>query len=561
MAVTTQNANVAALMQKAIDRQAALARARFKLEPKQIQQIVLNYLQKNNLKQYEELVSAIRNWPISDDNLTVLLEDSINSVFLFSIETHSLVECVCNINWINKRPEFVDLYSQWILDLLTAHIYHAPTVMASLLKQFKHDGDIWESHDPPEEISFSWSYIHTILAKIIQIIPMSSEILLEKAIEQFPYYKMSNYINRSYVHNLIWITKYVPSLREQLITLIINRMIIMDVNISDILPKIKSETEIFLIDIDVKSKNNVADSLDYCMLEMLQWLQDERNNALSVICSVFEKVLLPTYGTRHVQFLLLYTISISQQCADRVLENLWTVTAGLHYLGPGALGTRRTAASHLAGLLARCQRLPKTRLLDYLKRAAEWCHSYITATQESTSAPTDNIKVHGAFNSICHAIFYLVGFKYNFLFANKEGIAFVESLNLPRIVTCSLNPLRTCPPQVTRAFSSVTRAHQVVYCQAVIERNVRQTLAWSTQEQYDHWFPYDPYTLPRSGKTIWPLCAEYKEWPNDDASSSKLIENKCKKMETDDDDFLATSPHDRIASLSNCISPGFKFNI
>lgn len=73
----------------------------------------------------------------------------------------------------------------------------------------------------------------------------------------------------------------------------------------------------------------------------------------------------------------------------------------------------------------------------------------------------------------------------------------MESLNLPRLVTCSLNPLRSCPSQVTRAFSSVTRSHQVVYCQAIIEKNARQTLQADAGEQFDNWFPYDPYTLPR----------------------------------------------------------------
>lgn len=76
-----------------------------------------------------------------------------------------------------------------------------------------------------------------------------------------------------------------------------------------------------------------------------------------------------------------------------------------------------------------------------------------------------------------------------------SGINFVESLNLPRLVTCPLNPLRTCPPQVTQAFSSVTRSHQVVYCQAIIEKNVRYSL--NNAVQYDDWFPYDPYTLPK----------------------------------------------------------------
>ncbi|OWR52280.1 transcription initiation factor RRN3 [Danaus plexippus plexippus] len=334
-------------------------------------------------------------------------------------------------------------------------------------------------------------------------------------------------------------------------TVIVSKMVDLDANVVD-RDKNKQET---IFDMEIDGKDEVSETLDYCMLEILKWLEDERDPVLNIFCNVFERVVLPTHGIRHVQFLILYTISISQQCADRIFTNLWLVAAGLHGLGPGALATRRTAASHLAGLLARCVRVPNSRLIQYLRLMADWCHSYLTATQESTVA--DNTKVHGAFHAICHAIFYLVAFKNHHLFVNKESINFVESLNLPRLVTCNLNPLRTCPPQVTRAFSSVTRSHQVVYCQAIIEKNTRSTLQNAVQK-YDEWFPYDPYTLPISGKIIWPLCMEYKDMFKDSDNETQYTSLK-RKLEAEDDDYLMPSASQRLASsLSNCISPGFK---
>ncbi|XP_053625553.1 RNA polymerase I-specific transcription initiation factor RRN3 isoform X2 [Plodia interpunctella] len=365
----------------------------------------------------------------------------------------------------------------------------------------------------------------------------TSDILMQTAIEQFPYYKAGCYVNRSYIYNLIWMSKYIPLLKEQIVAAIVNRLVEMDVNVVDSNKKKAKEKELFEMEGD--EPDVVSDTLDYCMLEMLRWLEDERDPAMVILCNVFERIILPTHGTRHVQFLLLYTISISQQCADRVLNNLWIIAAGLHGLGPGALSTRKTAASHLAGLLARCVRVPNSRLIHYLKAMAEWCHSYITAMQESTTA-SDNTKYHGAFHFICHAIFYLVAFKNHHLFMSKESLLFVESLNLPRLVTCALNPLKTCPPQVVHAFSSVTRSHQVVYCQSIIEKNTRQTLS-TVRLQYDEWFPYDPYTLPRSGKIIWPLCIEYKDFlkeGDDESQYSKMS----KKMEDDDYLMMATSP-------------------
>ncbi|XP_047512412.1 RNA polymerase I-specific transcription initiation factor RRN3 [Pieris napi] len=537
------------LMRKTLDRQAALTRMKVSFKKKQINQVIVDYVNDGKYGPYNELINILKDKQISDGNFLVLFEDCLSCTVYFEKDWKMFIDLLCDIQWVNRDPELVKVYSKFIVSLVTAHTYHCPKVMTTLVNLFKVEGENWDDY-PPEELNKQWANIHSLIAQIVAFMPMTSNILMQTVMDNFPYYKAGCYINRAYVHNLIWISRYIPSLKEQIMSAIIHRMIEMDVNVVD--QKTKQET-IFNMELE---KDETSVTLDYCMLEMLKWLEDEREPVLLILCNVFERVVLPTYGIRYVQFLLLYTISINQQCADRIFNNLWTITAGLHGLGPGALTTRKTAASHLAGLLARCVRVPNSRLIDYLKTMADWCHGYITATQETSAH--DNTKVHGAFHAVCHAIFYLVAFKNHHLFMSKECLNFVESLNLPRLVTCPLNPLRTCPPQVTQAFASVTRSHQVVYCQSIIEKNLRFSL--HNAVQYDEWFPYDPYTLPISGKKIWPLCVEYKDWltKGDDETQFKSLK---RKFDGEDDDFLqiTPSPRQRLpSSLSNCISPGFK---
>ncbi|CAG5051269.1 unnamed protein product [Parnassius apollo] len=553
MAIVTQK-SVASLMRKTLDRQNAHARIKLRFKKSQIEQILLSYISNGNSGPYNELVKVLEEYPLNNDNYKILMEDCISCVVLLGRELKQFVEVLCNVEWASRDEEFVEMYSRFLLNLVTAHTYHCPKVMANLVRLFKDASENWEER-PPKDVMKKWSNIHTIIAQIVAVMPMTSDLLMQTIVDQFPYYKAGCYTNRAYIHNLIWMSKYIPSLREQIMMTIVNRMVTMDVNIVD-QAKNKAQMET-MFEMDLDEQDNLSETLDYCMMEVLKWLEDEREQVLNIMCNVFERVILPTHGIRHVQFLLLYTISISQQCADRVFTNLWMIAAGLHASGPGALATRRTATSHLAGLLARCVRVPNSRLIHYLKSMAEWCHSYVTATQEST-AVNDNTKVHGAFHAICHAIFYLVAFKNHYLFSSKENLNFVESLNLPRLVTCALNPLRTCPPQVTRAFSSVTRSHQVVYCQAIIEKNMRHTIQSSTVQQYDEWFPYDPYTLPRSGQTIWPLCIEYKDWLKDGDDETQYSSIK-RKLDAEDDDYLVSSPTQKLASsLSSYILPGFK---
>ncbi|CAH2257992.1 jg25256 [Pararge aegeria aegeria] len=420
MAVTAQK-TVASLMQKTLDRQAAIARLKISFKKNQIEKVLLSYIRDGNSAPYNELLNILRDNSLNDSNFRILFEDCLRCVVLLGRELKPFVDVLCSIEWASREEDLVDIYSRFLINLVTAHTYHSTRILGALVKLFRADGENWEDTPSPDIVS-KWSNVHTVIAQIVAVMPMTSDLLMQTVAEQFPYYKAGCFCNRAYIHNLIWMGKYLPSLVEQIMTAIVSKMVDMDANIVD-RDKHKSQETIF--DMEVDEKDEVSETLDYCMLEMLKWLEDERDRVLTVMCNVFERVILPTHGIRHVQFLLLYTISISQQCADRVFTNLWIVAAGLHGLGPGALATRRTAASHLAGLLARCVRVPNSRLIFYLKTMAEWCHSYITATQESTVA--DNTKVHGAFHAICHAVFYLVAFKNHHLFMNKESKSFKAS--------------------------------------------------------------------------------------------------------------------------------------
>lgn len=85
---------------------------------------------------------------------------------------------------------------------------------------------------------------------------------------------------------------------------------------------------------------------------------------------------------------------------------------------------------------------------------------------------------------------------------------FLQGLNLAKIVTCRLNPLRVCLPPVVSNFASVTRHYQLVYCYSIIEHNARNNLpqvyrdstgtATTSEKIYlDTFFPFDPYILQR----------------------------------------------------------------
>jgi RNA polymerase I-specific transcription initiation factor RRN3 len=88
-------------------------------------------------------------------------------------------------------------------------------------------------------------------------------------------------------------------------------------------------------------------------------------------------------------------------------------------------------------------------------------------------------------------------------------LIFLQSLNLTKMVTCRLNPLKVCLPAVVQNFAAVTRKYQLAYCYTVLQHNARFSMPVIYQDHrryaitrestlLDTFFPFDPFVLCRS---------------------------------------------------------------
>lgn len=215
-----------------------------------------------------------------------------------------------------------------------------------------------------------------------------------------------------------------------------------------------------------------------------------------------------------------------------------------------------------------------------LQEMAEWIHVYISS-QDGLEYINSDVRVHYVFYSVCQALFYVVVFRKKDLVQTKKGttykclintfiytlffsdIVFLDSLNMAKMVTCRLNPLRVCQPAVVQNFAALTRKYQLAYCYTVMEQNSRNTLPTIYQDEkgavvmskstLDAFYPFDPYILERSSQKIQILYKEYKE---------KRKRNDTEKMDVveDVDDFLyQENPQSNSFKFSYGSSPGFKF--
>uniref|UniRef100_A0AAQ6AHY9 RRN3 homolog, RNA polymerase I transcription factor n=1 Tax=Amphiprion ocellaris TaxID=80972 RepID=A0AAQ6AHY9_AMPOC len=379
-----------------------------------------------------------------------------------------------------------------------------------------------------------------------------------------------------YVHNLLRVTVYIPSIRRDVLEVIIGKLLKLDVNASrtDIEEaeekalqnqKADNQTEegLFDMDEDVSPHQDrtdlmvhpVAERLDTLMAVLMAYIKDvcHVNGSLHVemtkelykdLLSVFDKLILPTHASCHVQYTLFYLCSFRLALAEAFLDHLWKILQSPSQ--PAVI--RQAAAGYLGSFLARAKFIPVLTVRACLDLLLSLIHRYIDSQDSSGRQVCCDISLHGPFYTACQAVFYTLIFRHRaVLEANmKKGLEYLQSLNLERVVMCQLNPLKVCLPSVTSMFAAITRKYQVVFCYTVIERNNRIALpvvrssaggdsVTTNTNPLDSFFPFDPYLLKRSGKLIEPL---YQVW--EELADAELLLTKTGQQSSreDEDDFL-----------------------
>lgn len=582
-------------------------RVRFQL-PNDLRAILLDFINEKSLKPYEELVCILKDSEIQDEDLCELLRKSRDCISLLKQDLRHFVEAILNLKWVHRTDKAVREFQGFVLDLLSAHTYYTKYALDKLVTSFKPDDDSeWVNGIPPEKDKRSFMKIHDLISVILQVIPMSSALLVKTIRHHFPYLKRSAHEHECYIYNILKVFDYQPDLRTDLLLLIASRLTILDVNA----PKAaieeleeENELEIDMDDQDVfamddseshedhmaikprsphRMKHPVANTLDIIMERLFQYMHTEchelkdptllnweRTKKLyHEMLTVFDKMILPTYACHHIQFLMFYLCSFKQPLAESFLNYLWQKVCSPNV----APVIRQTAVLYISSLLARATYIPVSVLKNRISDMAVWIHNYISS-QDGLESMNSDVRVHTVFYAICQAFFYIIAFRHKDLVNTKSNLVFLQSLNLTKIVTCRLNPLKVCLPAVVQNFAAVTRAYQLAYCYTIIEHNTRNTMPVAQQDGHivkdkselvllNTFFPFDPYILYRSGCAITPIYREYQGSVSSEDSYDMSHEDKHLDEFEEDDDFLSgssfvPSPVTYPELFSYGSSPGFK---
>ncbi|CAH1185721.1 unnamed protein product [Phyllotreta striolata] len=556
---------------------------------KQLKCIFDGYVQKTESKEYEKLVIMIRDAKLTDADISSILKEINECISILDQKFRLFVEAILSIEWTSRGSEVIEEYQVFIVNLLSAHTYHAKMVIDKLVKLFfpGPDDSDWEDGVPADEDCAKCINVHALFNSLLSEVPMCQAIFVSSLYSHFPYYNKSTHIHEYYLHNLLWILEYRPNLRPEILNLIFSKLIIMDVNAprEEIEKYLNADEEMFLMDEETKSikssttaftqvnRHALAHTLDVCLDKIFNYFVSEchdsqtkeiiwekAKNLYLEMLPIFDRLILPTYDIHHVQFIMFMMTCFKTTITEGFLNYLWKKVCNLNV----APVLRQAAVNYIASLVARSNFVPLAMIKGTLQQLAEWIHSYISS-QDGFEYVNSDIRSHSVFYAVCQALFYIVAFRYKDFVQSKKNIVFLQSLNMAKMVTSRLNPLRVCQHAVVQNFAAVTRKYQLAYCYSVIEHNSRNTLpviyldekgtTVTSDNTLNTFFPFDPFILERSAKKIEPF---YKEYQEADESAETVMEET-----SEVDDFLLNefpnSSKNKTQKFSYGSSPGFKF--
>ena len=295
-----------------------------------------------------------------------------------------------------------------------------------------------------------------------------------------------------------------------------------------------------------------------------------RDRTIQELTQHFDNIILPSYRSRHSQFLIFHFAQISPVTVDGFVTSC--ISTLLDKNQPPIV--RQSAAAYMAGFVGRGAHVSPTVVRD--------CYSLLCDEVDDLREQFDpachgpDLKRYNTFYAMFQALMYIFCFRWRDLAIpvsddDDEDSAdeaemeyhFPDSIRRTIIgaVHSNLNPLRVCTPGIVEQFAKITHALNFIYLFSKIasNKNVRlyftrvtndnmainsaeRDLSWVGEDgMMEGYFPYDPYQLPLSKKWV---EGDYVQWQG--IPGEKVEESD---VEEDFEELTAEDHQDDVKSL------------
>jgi RNA polymerase I-specific transcription initiation factor RRN3 len=541
------------------------------------------------------LSGLLHKYVIALTNTTPLLDNNCKGL------VHAVIDC----SWIARNEHFVRSYRNFLRSLLSVHPGYMSTVLQMLVGMFLNfpSATSRQQDDPPIQHARIQQRIHECLKSVLRQSPMASTYLAPIIATTFPFSDDSARAHTQYIKNVLKVSEYCPELKGEILSLVTDKLVKIDVQIQVDMEELEDDMEERLVsgaihgaededEEDISDNESVSseESLDPedrrlktirdnvnkldAIMDLLFSHYDsifakndlfDSDELFESLLSQFANIILPTYRSRHTQFLLFH---FSQTSAD-LTERFAGCCSHLAFdqLRPHIL--RVAAAAYLASFIARGAHVSGAVVRDVFDLLCHHLES-LRASQEPTCKGPD-LRRYGTYYAISQALLYTFCFRWRDLIVTPDGNPLTDediiyhegdfkwhnSVQeiIRRSIFSKLNPLKICAPTIVAQFARMAHHLRFMYVYPLIETNKRVRLARSLASGYldgmggretalsqkkgedtfllDAYFPFDPYVLPKSKR--W-LEQDYVQWKPIPGMPVERDEDEDEDDDEDDDD-------------------------
>ncbi|KAK4993257.1 DNA independent RNA polymerase I transcription factor [Elasticomyces elasticus] len=511
----------------------------------------------------------------------------------------ALVHSVCECSWLGREESFISLFIRFLDTLISRHGGFLSGVLEELVRKFA--GLKSSLGRLPNQLVVSLAQlrqrVHLVLKHILVQIPRASSALPPILEKNFPFQHDSKRTHVEYVKNLLKLADRAPELKTQILALITERLVKIDVKIQVDMEDLQEDIEDKLVQTrrlgdgeeDDNDSGDESDEESVSSSELTQTPEEENirelkeavakmdaimdilfayytpiftsGNAIEIgethdtLLSHFVNIVLPSYRSRHTQFLAFHFSQMSPYLIERFAGECAVLTTDTSNTQPAII--RLSAAAYLASFVARGAHIEASMvrsILVLLARHLDWL-----CTVYSPSCRGPDPRRYSLYYGIAQAMLYIFCFRWRDLvlgnddddddagadqgfdddaFSDGEDLIWVPGIKecLTRNIYSPLNPLKICSPAIVHQFAAIANHLRFLYVYPLLESNKRVRLsAYSGASsgssgasfaalrretaltgrvgerdlQLDAYFPFDPYHLPVSKR--W-LEGDYNEW-------------------------------------------------
>lgn len=501
-------------------------------------------------------------------------------------ECNGLVKTILQCSWLGRDEEFLKVYTYFLAALISAQGSYLLPVLSMMVDNFTATrSSMWTVADFPEiNRETMRNRLHQSIRQLLQMFPAAISVLENLLGNKFPFPDDSLRTHMAYIHNLFRVKDYAPDLREEILDLIINRVVKIDsqmqVDLEDVDDDITaavmyalretprdpsqwededdddSDTE--SVDSDdpdydqeaarIKSVKENVEKMDAMLDTLFAYYtpligpnpaSDKAYLTFSTLLREFEHMVLPTFKSRHTQFLTFHFAQMDERLSDAFCGQMIQVASDR--TTPGVL--RQASVAYLASFVARGAHVSKKDVQAIFELIVTHMNKFRDTWEHNCRGP--DLQRFSHFYNLAQAAMYIFCFRWQDLVVSAPELVDPEDpasyighdlewygtlkRDMKIHIFSVFNPLKVCAPVIVEEFAKLAHRLDFMYIFPLVEANKRLRLtqfmtSYATGgalrdtgyengderlHQLDPYFPFDPYQLPVSKR--W-LEGDYVHW-------------------------------------------------